>query len=171
MPECPVGGQRSSVVWRSRSGCCRRGHGRGDPDGGRHQRRWLERSRLHREPDRRPDSCRRFTVHHRSGSARGRVPPDGRFAYVANQGDDDISRFSVADDAQLTPLGTTPTGANQPAGLTVSADGSLLMASNRDGTDTAPRVSVFNIDAATGGLTAVTGSPFNVGIFDPRASS
>ena len=94
--------------------------------------------------------------------------PDGRFAYVANQGDDDISRFSVADDAQLTPLGTTPTGANQPAGLTVSADGSLLMASNRDGTDTAPRVSVFNIDAATGGLTAVTGSPFNVGIFDPR---
>lgn len=94
---------------------------------------------------------------------------DGRFAYIANINDDDISRFSVADDGKLTSLGTTPTGANQPTGLTVSPDGALLMATNRDGTDAAPRVSVFSIDEATGGLTAVAGSPFNVGIFDPRA--
>ncbi|MFN8152119.1 MAG: beta-propeller fold lactonase family protein [Solirubrobacterales bacterium] len=104
-----------------------------------------------------------------AGPAAVAFTPDARFAYVASVTDDDIARFSVGDDSQLTSLGTTPAGGNNPTGLTVSPDGSLLMVTDRDGTDTAPRVSVFRIDAASGGLTAVSGSPFNVGNFQPSA--
>ncbi len=97
------------------------------------------------------------------------ISPDARHAYVANTNDDTIGRYSLAANGLPTPLGATPAGGNQPTGLGFSPDGSFLLATNRDSTDADPTVSVFAVDASNGALTAVAGSPFDVGVHDPRA--
>ncbi len=96
------------------------------------------------------------------------VSPDARHAYVANTGDDTVTAYSLAPDGTPSPLSAVPTGGNQPTGLAFTPDGDFLLATNRDGTDTAPSVSVFS-PAANGTPTLVASSPVGVGIFDPRA--
>ncbi|MFJ4690487.1 lactonase family protein [Streptomyces sp. NPDC088766] len=84
------------------------------------------------------------------------VTPDGRYAFLANRGDDTIARYAVgADGARLRLLGTVPSGGEFPRQLALSPDGGLLFAANqRSGT-----VAVFHVDGRDGGLRRA-GEPF-----------
>jgi 6-phosphogluconolactonase (cycloisomerase 2 family) len=86
-----------------------------------------------------------------------------KFLFVANSGSDDLSTYAV-DLASATVLGdpgpTTPAGAAgaAPIHLATSPDEHRLYVSNSgDGT-----VSAFDVDGASGALTAVAGSPFQL---------
>ncbi len=97
------------------------------------------------------------------------VSPDARHVYVANTGDDSISRYSIDAGGKPAALGDTSTGGNQPTGLGFTPDGKFLFATNRDSTEAAPSVSAFSVNASTGALTLVNGLPVDIGVHDPRA--
>lgn len=88
----------------------------------------------------------------------------GQFVYVANSGSNSVSGY-IADSSKgsLTPINGSPfvTG-NAPAFVAVDPSSQFVYVANQtDGT-----VSAFKIDLTatnTGGLTAVTGSPFTAG--------
>jgi 6-phosphogluconolactonase (cycloisomerase 2 family) len=84
------------------------------------------------------------------------VTPNGRYAWLANRGDNSLSRYAVeADGARLRLLGTVPTGGDFPRQLALSPDGGLLFTANqRSGT-----VSVFRVDQDSGELRRA-GEPF-----------
>ena len=84
------------------------------------------------------------------------VTPDGAFAFLANRGDNSLTRYAVeADGARLRLLDTVDVHGDWPRHLTLSPDGRLLFASNqKSGT-----VSVFHVDAASGEL-RLAGEPF-----------
>ncbi|MFD5699783.1 lactonase family protein [Streptomyces lasiicapitis] len=88
------------------------------------------------------------------------VTPDGRFAFLANRGDNTLTRYAVErDGARLRLLDTVPVGGDFPRHLALSPSGRLLFTANqRSGS-----VSVFRVDAATGELT-LTGKPFGAPI-------
>ncbi|MGW0912803.1 lactonase family protein [Streptomyces sp. NPDC002784] len=84
------------------------------------------------------------------------VTPNGRYAWLANRGDNSLSRYAVeADGARLRLLGTVPVGGDFPRQLALSPDGGLLFTANqRSGT-----VSVFRVDEDSGELRRA-GEPF-----------
>ncbi|WP_238431277.1 lactonase family protein [Streptomyces cavernae] len=84
------------------------------------------------------------------------VTPDGAYAYLANRGDNSVTRYAVeADGARLRLLDTVAVRGDWPRHLTLSPDGKLLLASNqKSGT-----VSVFHVDGASGRL-RLAGEPF-----------
>ncbi|MEU9479006.1 lactonase family protein [Streptomyces sp. NPDC048191] len=84
------------------------------------------------------------------------VTADGRYAFLANRGDNSLARYAIeADGARLRLLGTVPAGGDFPRQIALSPDGGLLFAANqRSGT-----VSVFHVDA-TGGELRSAGEPF-----------
>ncbi|MEV5438423.1 lactonase family protein [Streptomyces sp. NPDC052682] len=77
------------------------------------------------------------------------VTANGRFAYLANRGDNSLTRYAVeADGARLRLLDTVPVGGDFPRQIAFSPDGTLLFAANqRSGT-----VTVFHVDPDSGGL-------------------
>jgi len=88
----------------------------------------------------------------------------GKFLYVSNNGDNNVSGFSVGPDGSLAPLSTAtfPTGAG-PGLPAIDSTGSFLFVPN-SGDNT---ISVFSIGPAgplAGLLTPVTGSPFSLGV-------
>ena len=90
----------------------------------------------------------------------------GHFLFVANQGSDTVSVFSIGANAALTQVGafavvTSVPGAPAatPSSVAVTPSGSFVFVANA-GQNT---VSVFAVDAGTGALTAVAGSPFAAG--------
>ncbi|WP_078883728.1 lactonase family protein [Streptomyces sp. NRRL S-340] len=84
------------------------------------------------------------------------VTADGRFAYLANRGDNTLARYAVeADGARLRLLDTVPVAGDFPRQIALSPDGRLLFAANqKSGT-----VSVFHVDRASGALRRA-GEPF-----------
>ncbi len=84
------------------------------------------------------------------------LDPSGKFAYVINDGDGDVTAFSVdGSTGGLTPVGNTDTGIS-PFALTVDSSGKFLYVTNQsDG-----NVSAYTINSATGALSPVAGSPF-----------
>ena len=81
----------------------------------------------------------------------------GRFAYVANDGDDTISAYAInAASGALTPIAGSPFPSKRAEGLAVNPGGQFLYAANFDSTG----VSAYIIDKNTGALTEVSGSPF-----------
>lgn len=78
--------------------------------------------------------------------------PDGKFLMASSNGQ--IQTFSVAPSGALTLLATTPTCCQPNAGMVISPNGQFLAISNQTS------VSMFLIDASTGALTPVLGSPF-----------
>jgi DNA-binding beta-propeller fold protein YncE len=98
----------------------------------------------------------------------GRIPGEMRIfvdnqklLFVSNEISDTITVFTVASNGSLTLVDGSPfamhTGAEEPAGMATSWDGSLLYVANWTG-----RVSVFRV-AKNGALTEVAGSPFATG--------
>ena len=89
--------------------------------------------------------------------------PAGKYVYVTNSGDGNISGFSVGADGSLSPLSTptfsTGSGASSaPFIPAIDPTGSFLYVPNSaDGT-----ISIFSIASATGLLSAV-GSPVSTG--------
>ena len=78
--------------------------------------------------------------------------PPARFAYVANNGSNDISVFSIDQTTgALTPGAPVAAGA-APVSVTVDPSGRFAYAANQ-GSDT---ISVYSIDQATGALTPGT---------------
>ena len=103
-----------------------------------------------------------------AGSGPGGVAatPAGRFLYVTNSGSGSISAFAITPaTGALTPAPGSPFAtaalASGPARnpLAVSASGNYLVVANSG----AGVVSVYKIDASTGALTAVPGSPVSAG--------
>ncbi|MEW2119857.1 lactonase family protein [Streptomyces sp. NPDC005474] len=84
------------------------------------------------------------------------VTEDGRYAYLANRGDNSLTRYAVeADGARLRLLDTVPVAGDFPRHIALAPGGNLLFAANqRSGT-----VSVFRVDRASGEL-RLAGEPF-----------
>jgi 6-phosphogluconolactonase len=86
------------------------------------------------------------------------VHPSKRFAFVANQSENDISRFAI--DSTLGSLKEvlprTPAGL-VPGSLVMDASGSFLFALNQ----VSGSISVYSINSGSGALTPVAGSPFS----------
>ncbi|WP_037890234.1 lactonase family protein, partial [Streptomyces sp. Tu 6176] len=84
------------------------------------------------------------------------VTADGRFAYLANRGDNTLARYAVeASGARLRLLDTVPVAGDFPRQIAFSPDGALLFAANqRSGT-----VSVFRVGGRDGSL-RLAGEPF-----------
>ncbi|MFE3031861.1 lactonase family protein [Streptomyces canus] len=84
------------------------------------------------------------------------VTANGSYAYLANRGDNSLTRYAVeADGARLRLLDTVPVHGDFPRQIAFSPDGRLLFAANqRSGT-----VSVFHVDTSSGDL-RLAGKPF-----------
>ena len=83
--------------------------------------------------------------------------PSKKFLYAINSRADTISIFNVASDGTLTLSGTpVPAGGSSPSAAVIDPAGKYMLVTNNF-TD---NVSVFSIDANSGALTPVAGSPF-----------
>jgi 6-phosphogluconolactonase len=90
------------------------------------------------------------------------LAPSGSALFVANNGTNDISAYSVKSDGTLTAAATTPTGGMTPLNMAMDSAGHFLFVANQ-GLQVDPAsgtISVFAVQDAT--LTAVPGSPFRV---------
>lgn len=85
--------------------------------------------------------------------------PAANFAYVANQGENDISLMKINNSTgsltEITPR--TPTGIN-PSSLAMDSGGSFLYVAND--LPNLASISVFSVSSSTGTLTPVSNSPF-----------
>lgn len=87
------------------------------------------------------------------------------FAYVTNAADDTLSGYVVdANDGALLPVGTPIATGNSPYAIVATQDKRHVFVGNEGSND----ISAFEVDTATGALTAVAGSPFAAGT-DPQA--
>jgi 6-phosphogluconolactonase len=84
------------------------------------------------------------------------LDPTGKFAYVINDGDSNVTAFTVnAATGELTFAGNTDTGVG-PFDLTVDSSGKFLYVTNQsDG-----NVSAYSIDSSSGALSPMASSPF-----------
>jgi len=92
-------------------------------------------------------------------------PQVGRFLFVPNIGSNDISAYSVhTDTGALTPVAGSPFAAGHVAPSLGAIDpaGKYFIVTGRGAANAPPRVSVHAINATTGALAAVAGSPFDL---------
>ena len=83
--------------------------------------------------------------------------PSRKFLYAINSRANTISIFNVASDGTLTLSGTPgPAGGSSPNAAVIDPTGKYLLVTN----NFTNNVSVFSIDANSGALTPVAGSPF-----------
>jgi 6-phosphogluconolactonase len=84
----------------------------------------------------------------------------GRFAYVANEGDNTISAYTINPvTGALASVAGSPFPTQRAHALAVDPGGRFLYTANFDSTG----VSAYTIDTTTGALTEVPGSPFAAG--------
>ncbi|MFD8567852.1 lactonase family protein [Streptomyces sp. NPDC059639] len=77
------------------------------------------------------------------------VTREGTYAYLANRGDNSLTRYAVeADGARLRLLDTVPVGGDFPRQIAFSPDEALLFAANQK----SGSVSVFRVDHGSGQL-------------------
>ena len=92
------------------------------------------------------------------------VDPRGKFAYVANNASNDVSAFTVdANTSALTALAGSPYPAGlNPTATAIDPGGTFLYVANANGgaVQGANNVSAYVIDANTGALKPIPGSPF-----------
>jgi 6-phosphogluconolactonase len=88
--------------------------------------------------------------------------PSKKFLYAINARANTISIFNVATDGTLTLSGTpVPAGGSSPDAAVIDPSGKYLLVTNSLGNNNNQgSVSVFSIDAGSGALTPVAGSPF-----------
>ena len=88
------------------------------------------------------------------------VHPTGKFAYVANSGDNTISAYSIGSNGALTPVPGSPFAVNPkgfpvPVSVAVDPTGQFAYVANANDST----VSGYSI-GSNGGLTPIPGSPF-----------
>jgi 6-phosphogluconolactonase len=95
------------------------------------------------------------------------VDPSGKFAYVANMNSGNISAFTInASTGALTPVPGSPFDTvdenpySAPTSVAVDPSGKFVYVANQ----IAQFISAFTINASTGELMAVPGSPFAAGV-------
>jgi 6-phosphogluconolactonase (cycloisomerase 2 family) len=95
------------------------------------------------------------------------VTPDDKHVYAANSVSETVSAYTRdPTTGALTPVAHSPfpAGPNEPTGLVVTPDGKHLYTANASQADpTQSNVIGFEINAATGALTHVPGSPIAAG--------
>ena len=98
--------------------------------------------------------------------------PSARFIYVPNQASNDISAYSIdATTGALTAVPGSPfAAASSPTIASADPQGRFLYVSGRGSASTPPVLSAYAIDASTGVLTALTGSPFALSVASPPAN-
>lgn len=91
------------------------------------------------------------------------VSPNGKFLYVTNQGGNSVSAYTVAADGSLTPVAGSPfpTG-GYPLNVAVTPNSAFVYVVNNNSSSPGS-VSGYAINASTGALTPVPGSPFAAG--------
>jgi 6-phosphogluconolactonase len=89
------------------------------------------------------------------------VAPSGKYLYAANSGEGDVSTFSV-NTGYITEIGSrTPLAQNaEPVLLAIDPSGNYLYV----GDAVSNAIYSFSIDASSGALTPVVGSPFPMGV-------
>jgi YD repeat-containing protein len=89
------------------------------------------------------------------------VDPSGRFVYVANQGSNNVSAYTIDPNTGiLSAIPGSPFAAgNGPVFVAVDLSGSFVYVANKVGNT----VSAFSINPTSGALTPITGSPFATG--------
>jgi 6-phosphogluconolactonase (cycloisomerase 2 family) len=97
------------------------------------------------------------------------APPPGNvagFAYVANQGSDNVSAYTInATTGELSEVAGSPFAAGDfPTSVSVDPSGKFAYVAN----STSDNLSAYTINTTTGALSEVAGSPFAAG-FSPRS--
>jgi 6-phosphogluconolactonase (cycloisomerase 2 family) len=92
------------------------------------------------------------------------IDPAGRFLYAANvTGANEVTSFSITpSNGMLTAVSSVGSG-TFPLNIVVDPAGQFAYAANQNSNN----VSVYSINATTGALTQVPGSPFAAGV-NPR---
>jgi 6-phosphogluconolactonase (cycloisomerase 2 family) len=100
------------------------------------------------------------------------APPTGKFLYVPNQASNDISAYAIdANTGALTGVPGSPfTAAPSPTIASVDPLGKFLYVSSRGSASSPPALSAYSINATTGELTPINGSPFALSVASPPAS-
>jgi len=83
----------------------------------------------------------------------------GHFVYVANQGSNNISGFNLRENDFLTPFAAPFAAGNEPSSVAVDPTGKFAYVVNMG----ADSVSAYTIDATTGALSPISGSPLATG--------
>ncbi len=93
------------------------------------------------------------------------VDPAGKFAYVGNGGGATVSAYQInANSGALTQVHGSPfLGASNPVGVTVDPTSKFLYTANNSYNTGDGSVSGYQINATTGALSLVAGSPFAAG--------
>jgi 6-phosphogluconolactonase len=79
------------------------------------------------------------------------IDPSGKFAYVANNGSNDLSMYTInAATGALTSIGTIAAGIT-PGSVAVDPSGKFAYVANNGSND----LSMYTINAATGALTPI----------------
>jgi DNA-binding beta-propeller fold protein YncE len=96
------------------------------------------------------------------------VDPTGKFAYVTNSVSSNVSAYTInATTGALTPVAGSPFAASpfvagtNPYGVAVDPTGKFAIVAN-NGSDS---VAAYTINATTGALTTVAGSPVAAGSY------
>jgi 6-phosphogluconolactonase len=94
------------------------------------------------------------------------VDHSGRFLYVTDPAHNAVVGFTIQSGGALSPINGSPFLAGAaPVGLGIDPQGALLYVANNGSNN----VSAYAIDASSGALGAVTGSPFATGGVGPSA--
>ena len=86
----------------------------------------------------------------------------GTFLYIANQGSNNVSAFTITSGSgQLTTInsGTPYTDGTGPVAILAEPAGKYLYVLNQGSTN----VTGYSYDSTTGKLTTISGSPFSIG--------
>ena len=92
------------------------------------------------------------------------VDPSGKFLYVGNLNDLNISGYTVGNDGNLTSIGSPSATGSYPYGITIDPSGRFLYFSVSTVIPGINEVSGFTINTSTGGLTSL-GSSLSTGDF------
>jgi 6-phosphogluconolactonase len=88
------------------------------------------------------------------------LSPSGKFLYVVNSFAYTISIFNINSDGTLTLSGAPIPAGDGPDVAVIDPSGKYLLVTNNFGNNDAGSISVYSIDAGTGALSEVAGSPF-----------
>ena len=89
--------------------------------------------------------------------------PSGKFAYVANAGDNTISLYKIDSTGALTEVTPRTNTGRQPSALAMDPGGTVLFSVNNFTND----ISAFTIDSGSGALTEAASSPTPTRGFGP----